>query len=141
MPGASASTVIHATIEKVFSVITDYEKYAQFLSEVKKVKVGPKKDGQCDVEYEASLMKTIHYTLHMKEEAPSKVSWTFVKGDFMKDNKGSWLLEAAGEGQVKATYTIEVGLSPLVPQSIVNALVGGSLPKMLEAFKKRAEAK
>src|SRR5579863_1687769 len=118
MAGATASTVINAPIEKVFAVITDYGSYPQFLSEVKKVKVGPKKDGQCEVEYEASLVKTIHYTLRMKEEAPARVSWTFVKGDFMKDNKGGWQLEAAGEGAVKATYSIEVGLSPLVPQSI-----------------------
>lgn len=140
MPGASASTVIRAPMEKIFSVITDYQRYPQFLTEVKKIKVSPKKDGQCEVEYEASLVKTIHYTLRMKEEAPSKVTWTFVKGDFMKDNRGSWVLEASGDGAVKATYTIELGLSSLVPQSVVDALVKGSLPRMLEAFKNRAES-
>jgi coenzyme Q-binding protein COQ10 len=138
MPGATQSIVIRAPMEKVFAVITDYDRYPQFLTEVKRAKVGPRKDGQCEVEYEASLMKTIHYTLRMKEEAPSKVTWSFVKGDFMKDNRGTWLLEAA-DGGVRATYTIELGLSALVPQSVVNALVGGSLPRMLEAFKKRAE--
>jgi coenzyme Q-binding protein COQ10 len=138
MAGATASTLIHAPIEKVFEVITDYARYPEFLPEVKKVKVGPKANGRCEVEYEAALMKTIHYTLRMQEDAPRGVTWTFVKGDFMKDNKGGWALEASGDG-VKATYTIEVGLSALVPKTIVNALVGSSLPKMLEAFKQRAE--
>jgi coenzyme Q-binding protein COQ10 len=68
------------------------------------------------------------------------VSWTFVDGDFMKDNKGSWQLEEQGEGVTKATYNIEVALGPLVPKTIVNALVDTSLPKLLENFKKRAEA-
>ena len=71
---------------------------------------------------------------------PSKVTWTFIEGEFMKDNKGSWTLEAAGEGQTKATYQIEMALGPLVPKSIVNAMVDTSLPKMLEAVKKRVES-
>ena len=43
-------------------------------------------------------------------------------------------------GRPAATYTIEVGVGPLVPRAIVNALVDQSLPKMLEAFKKRQRA-
>ena len=58
----------------------------------------------------------------------------------MKDNHGSWLLESAGEGQTKATYTIEMSLGPLVPKSIVNAMAETQLPKMLESVKKRAES-
>ncbi len=68
------------------------------------------------------------------------MSWTFVEGEFMKDNKGSWVLEPDGEGKTKATYTVEMALGALVPKSIVNALVETSLPKMLEAFKRRAES-
>jgi hypothetical protein len=76
----------------------------------------------------------------MKEERPNRVSWTFVQGEVMKDNVGAWTLEAAGEGKTRATYSIEMRLGPLVPKAIVNTLVDASLPKMLEAFKKRAES-
>ena len=57
----------------------------------------------------------------------------------MKDNKGSWVLEPEGEGRTKATYTAELALGPFVPKAIVNALTETSLPKMLDAFKRRAE--
>ena len=62
-----------------------------------------------------------------------------MKGEVMRDNRGSWTLEPLPDGKTRATYTIEVGVGPLVPRSIVNALVDQSLPKMLEAFKKRSE--
>ena len=85
-------------------------------------------------------MKTIKYSIRVKEERPTRMSWSFIEGEFMKDNKGSWVLEPAGEGKTKATYTVEMALGALVPKTIVNALVETSLPKMLDAFKRRAEA-
>jgi len=140
MPGASRSIVINAPPEKVFDVVAGYEKYPEFMAEVKEVRTSNRKGNQVDVHYKVDLMKSIKYSLRMTEERPSKVTWSFIEGEFMKDNKGSWLLEPAGEGQTKATYSIEMALGPLVPKTIVNAMVDTQLPKMLESVKKRAEA-
>ena len=141
MAGASKSIVIDAPLDKVFATISDYEHYPEFLSECKEVKTSGRKGNQVDVHYKVDVMKTIRYTLRMNEAPPNKVAWTFVEGEFMKDNQGSWLLEDAGGGKTKATYTVEMKLGALVPSSIVKALVETSLPKMLESFKKRAEGK
>ena len=84
--------------------------------------------------------ESIFRTVHMKEAGPKKVSWSFIDGEFMKDNKGGWVLEDAGEGKTKATYSIAVEVGMLVPKTIVNALVDTQLPKLLENFKKRIEA-
>ena len=140
MAGASRTIVINAPMEKVFDIITQYEKYREFLSEVKEVRTSGRQGNEVNVHYKVDVMKTIQYTIRAKEERPTKMSWSFVEGEFMKDNKGSWVLEPAGEGQTRATYTVEMALGALVPKSIVNALVETSLPKMLEAFKRRAEA-
>lgn len=140
MPGASRSIVISVPPEKVFAVISAYEKYPEFMKEVKEVKTSNRKGNQVDVQYKVDLMKSIKYSLRMTEEPPTKVSWTFIEGEFMKDNKGSWVLEPAGDGQTKATYTIEMALGPLIPKSIVTAMVESSLPKMLEDVKRRAES-
>src|SRR4051812_27264538 len=140
MPGASRSIVINAPPEKVFDAVAAYEKYPEFMKEVKEVKTSNRKGNQVDVHYKVDLMKSIKYSLRMTEERPSKVSWTFIEGEFMKDNKGSWVLEPSGENQTKATYQIEMALGALVPKTIVNAMVDTSLPKMLEAVKKRAES-
>ena len=140
MPGATRSITINAPVEKVFDVITAYETYPQFLTECKEVKLTGRQGAEVNVHYKIDVVKTIRYTLHMKEERPKKVSWTFVEGEVMKDNKGSWTLEAEGEGKTRATYSIEMAVGMLVPKSIVNTLVDASLPKMLEAFKRRAES-
>ncbi len=140
MPGATRSIVINAPMEKVFGVISDYERYAEFLSEVKEVRTSHRQGSEVYVHYEVDVVKTIRYTLHMKEEKPKRISWSFVEGELMRDNRGSWLLEPAGEGRTQATYHIEMVLGPLVPKAILNALLDSSLPRMLEAFRKRAES-
>lgn len=140
MAGATRSIVINAPMDKVFAIISDYERYPEFLSEVKRIRTANRRGNEVDVQYEADIVKTIKYTLRLKEEKPNKVTWSFIDGEFMKDNKGGWLLEDVGNGQTKATYNIEVTLGALVPKTLVTALVDTQLPKMLEAFKKRAEA-
>jgi len=127
-------------MDKLFAVIADYQSYPKFLPEVKSIRTSKRQGSEVDVHYEIEVLKKIRYTLRLREEPPNLISWTFVEGELMRDNRGRWLLEPAGEGKTKATYSIEMKLGPLVPKSIVNVLVDSSLPKMLEAFKKRAES-
>ncbi|MGQ0507338.1 MAG: type II toxin-antitoxin system RatA family toxin [Myxococcaceae bacterium] len=143
MPGATKSITINAPAEKCFAVITDYGSYSQFLPELKTVKVLERKPTEAKVSYDVDFqIKRVKYTLHHREEGPNKMTWTFIEGDVMKDNRGGWTLEDAGGGQTRATYSVEVTLGGLipVPKALVNTLVEGSMPKMLEAFKKRIES-
>ncbi|RYZ40059.1 MAG: SRPBCC family protein [Myxococcaceae bacterium] len=140
MAGATRTITINAPVEKVFDIITDYDRYAEFLSEVKKVSTSQRQGNTVQVHYEVDVVKTIRYTIKVTEERPKRMSWTFVNGEVMKDNKGSWTLEPEGEGKTRATYNVEMALGMLVPKAIVNGLVDNQLPKMLEAFKRRAEA-
>ncbi len=139
MAGATRTIVINAPPEKVFDVIANFDRYGEFLPEVKRVWTSERKGNEVKVHYEVNVVKTIRYTLHFKEERPKRLSWSFVEGEVMKDNKGSWVLEPEGEGRTRATYSVEMALGALVPKAIINGLVDQSLPKMLEAFKRRAE--
>lgn len=140
MAGATRQIVINAPIEKVFEIVKDLESYPLFLKEVKSVKVTPEGANSMLADYEVDMIKRIKYTLKVVTEAPKKLSWTWVKGEMMKDNVGGWVLESLGPNQTQATYSVEVTLGPLVPKALVNTLVDTSLPAMLEAFKKRAES-
>ncbi|MCP3105145.1 SRPBCC family protein [Myxococcus sp. K15C18031901] len=140
MPGATRTIVINAPVEKVFDVISNFERYPEFLPEVKEIRTSNRKGDTVDVHYKVDVVKTIRYTIRAVQERPRKLAWTYVEGEVMKDNKGSWLLEPEGEGKTRATYNVEMALGALVPKAIVNALVDTSLPKMLDAFKRRAEA-
>jgi coenzyme Q-binding protein COQ10 len=140
MPGAQRTVTFNASLDKCWAVISDYERYPEFLPEVKKIRTMNRRGNEVDVQYEAEVVKVIKYTVHMKEEGPKKVSWSFIDGEFMKDNKGGWVLEDLGNGTTKATYSIEVEVGMLVPKTIVNGLVDSQLPRLLENFKKRIES-
>ncbi|HXX31091.1 MAG TPA: SRPBCC family protein [Myxococcaceae bacterium] len=141
MASASRSIVIDAPAERVFDVISDYERYPEFLSEVKAIRTSDRRGNEVDIHYEIDVVKRIRYTLRMVEERPRTLRWTFVRGEVMRDNHGSWTLEPVAEARTRATYTVEIALGPLVPRPVVNALVDSSLPKMLESFKKRVESR
>ncbi|AFE05155.1 hypothetical protein KH5H1_55280 [Corallococcus caeni] len=140
MAGATRTITINAPVEKVFDIITNYDRYAEFLPEVKKVSTSQRQGNTVQVHYEVDVVKRIRYTIRVTEERPKRMSWTFVEGEVMKDNKGSWTLEPEGEGKTRATYNVEMALGALIPKAIINTLTETQLPKMLEAFKRRAEA-
>ncbi|MBN8467275.1 SRPBCC family protein [Corallococcus exiguus] len=140
MAGATRTITINAPVEKVFDIITNYDRYAEFLPEVKKITTGKRQGNTVEVHYEVDVVKRIKYSIRVTEDRPKRMSWTFIEGEVMKDNKGSWTLEPEGEGKTRATYNVEMALGALIPKAIINTLTETQLPKMLEAFKRRAEA-
>jgi len=139
MANAKRSIVVNVPPEKFFEVIVDYEKYAEFLPEVKKVKVEHGSGSVKEVTYQVDIKaKVISYTLKHTAEAPTRMAWTLIKGEMMKGNDGTWTLKAV-PGGTEATYSIDLRLSALVPGFIEKALAEQSLPSLLANFKARAE--
>jgi coenzyme Q-binding protein COQ10 len=141
----SKEMVVDVPVERFWEVVADYEGYAGFVPSVKRTRVVHVEKGVKDVEYEVDLgVKTIKYTLRHLEHAPSKMTWSLVRGDMMKVSNGAWELSNHA-GKTLARYTVEVQVQkpPLVPQSIVDRmsdeLTKVQLPRTLEAFKARAE--
>src|SRR5262249_39004087 len=125
---------------KLYSVIIDYERYPEFLDNIKHAKVVKREGTRVEVDFEVSLLgKRIPYTLAFEENAPKGIRWSLVKSSFMKENNGSWALKAEGEGRTYATYALAVKVSSFIPKSISTAIAGSELPKVLESFKKRTE--
>lgn len=141
MPGAQKSIDINAPIDTVFDVIVDYEKYPQFLDDVSGVRVISRGEGTTTMEQTLSLIKEVTMRLKLTEKRPTSVSWVTESGSrFLKKNDGRWTLEDLGGGRTRATYGLDVEVGGIwVPQAIVDKLTGGTLPKTLEAFKRRAE--
>lgn len=141
MAQASRSIVVDVTPDELFDVIMDFEKYPEFLPEVKKAKVEAGQGSIKEVTYNVDIKaKVITYTLRHTADRPSKLSWTMIKGEMMKGNDGSWTLKAGPKpGTTEATYTIDLKLSSLVPGFIEKALAEQSLPGLLQNFKSRAE--
>lgn len=145
MPTASRSITVNVPISHFFETVTDFESYPEFIPETVAVEITKKgkksKDGSRtdDVKFSIKVIKKIDYTLRITSSPDDKVEWELVDGPF-KSNNGGWDLKAAGKGKTEATYSVDITMGFLVPQSITNMLVGSSLPKMLEQMKDRAES-
>ena len=141
MAQATRSVTVNVPPEKLFDVIADYEKYPEFLPEVKKVKVDAGQGSIKEVTYTVDIKaKVINYTLKHTAERPTKLSWTMIKGEMMKGNDGTWVLKPGAQpGTTDATYNIDLKLSSLVPGFIEKALAEQSLPSLMSNFKSRAE--
>ncbi len=140
MPGASTEVIIEAPIEQVYEVITDFEKYPEFLDETRRVEVIEMTEDSAQVDFEIKVIKTIRYTLDYVLTPGQGIEWTFVEGDGFKDCFGSWKLEEVEPGVTEATYEVDVSFGLFVPKKITEMLVGKNLPNLMQSFKERVES-
>jgi coenzyme Q-binding protein COQ10 len=135
MAEASTTELFQCSPEQLYNIITDYSRYPEFLSEVKKCEVAKTEGNRKLINYEVSVIKTFKYNLWMTE-TPSMVNWEFASGDLFKSMKGFWKL-AEEAGKCRATYSIEATFGVFVPGPIANALISVNLPNMISAYHKR----
>lgn len=138
MAKASTTEVFNCTPEQFFKIISDYEKYHEFLAEVKQCKVLKTEGTRKLVEYNVQVMKSFKYSLWMNENPPQGITWEFASGDIFKTSVGSWKLENEA-GKTRATYTVEATFSMFVPGPLANALVSVNLPNMISSYHKRVK--
>jgi coenzyme Q-binding protein COQ10 len=144
MPQAKQTVVIEVPLAQVWNVVCDYERYPEFISEMRSVRVlrreGPRQEVEFEIELELlGLKKRIHYTLAMTESPQSSIKWNLVRSETLKGDDGSWEFRALGERRTEATYQIELKLGPFIPRAVSNFLAEQSLPRLLSQFKRRAE--
>jgi ribosome-associated toxin RatA of RatAB toxin-antitoxin module len=135
MAAAETTDVFQCSPEQFFKIINDYEKYPDFLQEVKACKILKTEASKKLVEYTVSVMKDFKYTLWMTE-GNNTISWEFASGDIFKTMKGFWKLQDEG-GKCRATYSVDATFGLFVPGPIAKALVSVNLPNMMSAYHKR----
>lgn len=142
----SKDVLVACAPERFFDLVVDFARYPEFVPGVKGARPKPAAPGgPIDVEYEVDLgIKTIRYVLRHILDRPRRVSWSLESGDWMKVSNGSWDL-APEAGGTRARYAVEIQIAkpPLVPQIVIDRvtdeLTKVQLPRMLTAFKQRAE--
>lgn len=130
--------VFDCTPQQFFNLITDYESYPEFLSEVQECQVLTEQDGVKKVSYQVSVMKTFQYTNEHIEKAPNQVQWTFQSGDLFKTMHGHWLLSEEG-GKTKAEYFVEATFGRFVPKMMTKTVLSVNLPAMMKAYHQRVK--
>ena len=138
MAVASTKEVFNCSVDEFYKIVADYEKYSEFLPEVKSVKIYKNEGTVKEMEYNVSLIKNIKYKLKVKEVPGEVVSFDFVGGDVFKSMKGSWKFSDQG-GKCAVDYNVEATFGMLVPEAMAKTLVSANLPMMMSNFKKRVK--
>ncbi|HZU96476.1 MAG TPA: SRPBCC family protein [Planctomycetota bacterium] len=130
-----AEIVIDAPPRALYDVVVDYPSYPKFFPEFKEATVVDTEGSARIVEFTCDYGKTVNYTLRIEhDETKLKTRWTYVGGD-LKDSKGGWEFQDAGNGKTKVLYDVDAQVGFFVPKFIVDKLTANNIPKMFEQLK------
>lgn len=135
-----ASVIIPQPIEKVWQVITDYEKLADFVPSLTSSKLIPNSEGLTRIEQiGAQCFLKVKFcarvVLEMSESFPHEVGFSMTEGDF-KRFEGVWRLEPTDEG-TKLSYDLLVKPPVAMPVPLIERHLRNNLITNLLAIHQR----
>ena len=136
MANATTTEIFNCTPAQFYKIVSDYEKYPEFLSEVRGCRVLKSEGNRKLVEYTVNVVKNFKYSLWMAEIENVEVKWEFAGGDIFKTSTGYWKMAEEG-GKCRASYAVDATFNLFVPSPIAKALVSVNLPNMVSAYHKR----
>jgi ribosome-associated toxin RatA of RatAB toxin-antitoxin module len=140
---ASQNTTIAATPERVWAIVTDFEKYPEWAKDVKDVVVRNRDDqGRAiEVEFRASALgRSTHYTLgYDYTDAPTALSWRMLRGDIMRTIDGAYHFAPAADDGTDVQYDLAIELVVPLP-GFVKRRAEVRILNTLRELKSRAEA-
>jgi carbon monoxide dehydrogenase subunit G len=121
----SSTAEIDAPIERVWALVEDVERAADWQGGLKAIRALERDDqGRatlCESESDAKV-RTIKSTVRFAYDAPTALTWRQEKGE-VKSVDGSWTLEDLGGDRTRATYDLEVDLGRMLGMVIRGPLV------------------
>lgn len=116
---ATETVVIDAPPERVWEIAADFERYPEWVRDVKDVVVRSRDEQNrpYEVEYRASALgRSTHYTLvYDYAQAPDVLAWKMVKGDIQRSMEGAYHLRGTADGGTEVRYDLVVELAAPLP--------------------------
>ncbi len=139
---ATESIVVGAAPLVVYGVVTDFEHYSDWVSDLKRIDVLQRDDeGRAlEVQFRAAAFgRSTTYTLRYDYgRAPEHLSWRQIEGDLTETLNGRYRFEPSGEG-TEVTYDLEVELLVPIPSFIKSRAAYRIQTQALHELKARAE--
>jgi ribosome-associated toxin RatA of RatAB toxin-antitoxin module len=139
---ATESITINASPETIYAVVTDFEHYADWVSDLKRIEVLTRDDQGRGLEVEfraAAFGRSTTYTLRYEyDKAPGELSWRQVQGDLTEALNGRYCFVADGD-DTKVTYDLEVELLVPIPTFIKSRAAYRIQTQALRELKAQAE--
>lgn len=128
--------IFSCSAKDFFSTLIDFESHPTFVDGLSSIEVLEKSDSYAKVRYHVNLFKDIKYTLELKWKDSNLLTWSFVSGDFFKENSGAWKIVEKSENEIEVTYTASMKIKGFVPSFVTNKVVKSNLPEMMESYYK-----
>lgn len=139
---ATETITVDAPPQRVYDVVTDFEHYDAWVSDLKRIDVLTRDDqGRAlEVEFRAAAFgRSTTYTLHYDySQAPHQLSWHQIEGDLTETLNGQYRFEADAEGTL-VTYDLEVELLVPIPTFIKSRAAYRIQTQALRELKAQAE--
>ncbi|MCC7528030.1 MAG: SRPBCC family protein [Candidatus Melainabacteria bacterium] len=137
-----SKTLVHATPEKVFEVVTDYLNAVRYFTNLTGCQVLSENNGVKHVRFSAKatgIMK-LDYVLAIDESKPLRVEWTRIKGSF-KANEGYWDLTPIDGGKsTLVTYAKHVDPGFFAPKMFVHKTLRDTAENIFRDLKRHVES-
>ena len=141
MPNVSTTETFKAPIETVYSVLSDFDSYPNFMTGVSSVDVLSTEGNKVRARYNINVIKKFEYTMDHILTAPNKIEWNFVEGDLFKTSTGSWELKSVDDSTTEVTYTLDMDFKVMVPGMMSKKLVSSNLPSMMKSIHREVEGR
>lgn len=137
-----SKTVIHASPEKLFEIITDYTNAVKYFSNLTDCQVLSEKNGVKNVRFhaKASGIMKLDYVLAIDQSKPGRIDWTHIKGSF-KANEGYWHFAPVDSGRsTLVTYAKHVQPGFFAPKMLVHKTLKDTAENIFRDLRRTAEA-
>ncbi len=139
---ATESITVNASPETIYAVVTSFEHYADWVSDLKRIDVVSRDEQGRGLEVEfraAAFGRSTTYTLHYDySKAPRELSWRQIQGDLTETLNGRYTFDADGD-ETKVTYDLEVELLVPIPTFIKSRAAYRIQTQALRELKAQAE--
>jgi ribosome-associated toxin RatA of RatAB toxin-antitoxin module len=141
---ASETIVVKATPSECYAVVTDFESYPLWASDIKAVEVVRRDDSSRPVEvtYRATAFgRSASYTLSYDyTKAPYELSWVLKTGDIVSKLDGSYSLSESEENFTQVTYQLSAELIVPFPGFVMRRAESKIIHAALEDLRQRVES-
>jgi ribosome-associated toxin RatA of RatAB toxin-antitoxin module len=135
--------VVRASPDHCFQVLTDFERYPEWASDIKAVSIEERDlEGRpLRVAFRAAAFgRSTSYTLSYDYSgAPSRLSWRQVEGDVTRRLDGSYEIYPTDDGSADVTYNLVVELKVPLPVFVKRRAEGRITYTALRELRARAE--
>jgi ribosome-associated toxin RatA of RatAB toxin-antitoxin module len=150
VPARRRHHIARATPRELYDIVADFPAYPRLFPEVKEARVlsetNTPKGKVTRVEFRAQMVVAIRYVLELTGSGGEggtlpTLSWTYVEGEIVTNNEGSWTFTPEGDGtavEYAAFMDVRAPVPGFVMRKIIDGLVALSLPNMFASLEREA---